>query len=91
MFARISIPPTLRRLCGGDETLYVRPGPLGDVLDQLHERFNGVRDRLCDADGRVRGSVVVFVNEQDVRFLDGERTPVRSGDEVTIIPAFAGG
>jgi sulfur-carrier protein len=91
MSARISIPPTLRRLCGGDEAVHVRPGLLGDVLDQLHQRFNGVRDRLCDADGRVRGSVLVFVNEQDVRFLDGERTPVRSGDEVTIIPAFAGG
>ena len=91
MSARVSIPPTLRRLCGGDETVHVRPGPLREVLDQLHQRFNGVHDGLCDAQGRVRGSVLVFVNEQDVRFLEGECTPVRSGDEVTILPAFAGG
>ena len=91
MSVRVSIPPTLRRLCGGDDVVQVRPGELADVIDQLHQRFNGVRERLCDADGRVRGSVLVFVNEQDVRFLGAERTPVRPGDEVTIIPAFAGG
>ena len=91
MYARVSIPPTLRRLCGGDESVQVQPGPLSEVIDQLHQRFNGVRDRLCDADGRDRGSVQVIVNEQDVSFLAEERTPVRGGDEVTIIPAFAGG
>jgi molybdopterin synthase sulfur carrier subunit len=91
MSVRVSIPPTLRRLCGGEDTVHVSPGTLGDVIQQLHQRFNGVRDRLCDPDGRVRGSVLVFVNDEDVRFLQETRTPVKPGDEVTIIPAFAGG
>ncbi len=91
MFALISIPPTLQPLCGGDSTLQVSPGTLGEIFNQLHQRFNGIREILCDANGRLRGSVLVFVNEQDVRFLQGEQTVIRCGDAVTIIPAFAGG
>jgi molybdopterin converting factor small subunit len=57
----------------------------------LQERFNGVYDRLCQPDGTVRGSVLVLVNDEDVRFLRELQTPVRSGDSVRLIPAFAGG
>lgn len=88
---RISIPPTLRRLCGGEDNIHVRPGTVGEAIAQLHGRFNGVRERLCDEAGRIRGSVLVFVNDEDIRFLEEQNTPLRPGDEVTIIPAFAGG
>lgn len=88
---RISIPPTLRRLCGGEESVHVQPGTLSDAILQLHGRYHGVRDRLLDRDGRVRGSVLVFVNNEDIRFLNHHQTELRPGDEVTIIPAFAGG
>jgi molybdopterin converting factor small subunit len=87
----VQIPPQLRRLCGGEEAIEVGPGTLGEVLLQLQERFNGIYDRLCQPDGRVRGSVLVLVNDEDIRFLCELQTPVRSGDSVRLIPAFAGG
>jgi sulfur-carrier protein len=91
MSVRISIPPPLRKLCGGEDTVAVRPGTVGDALRQLQARFNGVRERLCDEHGRIRGSVLVFVNDEDIRFLAAQHTPLRPGDHVSIIPAFAGG
>lgn len=91
MSVRVSIPPTLRRLCGGEDEVRVRPGTVGELVEQLQGRFNGVRERLCDGDGQIRGSVLVFVNDEDIRFLGHLHTPLKAGDEVTIIPAFAGG
>lgn len=91
MSVRVSIPPTLRKLCGGEEHVRVRPGTVSDLMSQLQQRYNGVRDRLCDEQGRIRGSVLVFVNDEDIRFLRHQETELRPGDEVSIIPAFAGG
>ena len=87
----ISIPPTLRRFCGGEDAVRVKAGSVGDALGQLHARFHGIRERLCDDSGRIRGSVLVFVNDEDIRFLAEQATPLRPGDHVSIIPAFAGG
>lgn len=91
MSVRVSIPPTLRKLCGGEDSVRVRPGTVDSLVDQLQERYNGVRERLCDEQGRIRGSVLVFVNDEDIRFLGHQQTELRPGDEVSIIPAFAGG
>ncbi|HAB15564.1 MAG TPA: MoaD/ThiS family protein [Verrucomicrobiota bacterium] len=88
---RISIPPTLRRFCGDEDSIQVEPGTVGTAFDQLRVRFHGVHERLFNPDGHLRGSVLVFVNEEDIRFLREHETPLQSGDEVTIIPAFAGG
>ncbi|KAB2673614.1 MAG: MoaD/ThiS family protein [Verrucomicrobia bacterium] len=88
---QISIPPTLRRFCGGEEAVQVRAGTVGDALGQLQARFHGIRERLCDETGRIRGSVLVFVNDEDIRFLAEQATPLRAGDHLSIIPAFAGG
>ena len=87
----ITIPPTLRRFCGDHERIEVAPGTIADAIDQLHQRFNGVRDRLLDPSGNVRGSVLIFVNQEDIRFLQDQGTQIGPGDEVSIIPAFAGG
>jgi molybdopterin synthase sulfur carrier subunit len=91
MSVRLSIPPTLRRFCGGEPVIDVEPGTVSDIFAQLQGRYNGIRERLCDERGQVRGSVLVFVNDEDIRFLANQQTPVKPGDEVTIIPAFAGG
>jgi molybdopterin synthase sulfur carrier subunit len=91
MSVRVSIPPTLRKLCGGEDSVRVRPGTVDSLVDQLQQRYNGVRERLCDEQGRIRGSVLVFVNDEDIRFLRHQLTELRPGDEVSIIPAFAGG
>ena len=87
----VSIPPTLRRFCGDQEHVEVAPGTVAEAIDQLHQRFNGIRDRLLDPAGNIRGSVLVFVNQEDIRFLQNQKTPVQGGDELSIIPAFAGG
>lgn len=88
---QISIPPTLRRFCGNQETVAVAPGTVATAIHELHERFNGIQERLLDANGNVRGSVLVFVNQEDIRFLQNAETPLREGDEVSLVPAFAGG
>jgi molybdopterin synthase sulfur carrier subunit len=88
---QVSIPPTLRRLCGGADAVQVPAGTVGEALLQLKVRFNGVHERVCDESGRIRGSVLVFVNDEDVRFLSEQGTPLRPGDHLSIIPAFAGG
>lgn len=88
---RISIPPTLKKFCGGEESVMVRPGTIADAIGQLQARFHGIRERLCDERGQIRGSVLVFVNDEDIRFLEQQQTALKPGDEVAIIPAFAGG
>ena len=88
----VRIPLTLRRLTHEQELVDVQAATVAAAIDALHARFNGIRDRLLDkATGRVRGSVLIFVNDEDIRFLQGEQTPLKEGDEMSIIPAFAGG
>ena len=88
---QISIPPTLRRFCGGEDLVAVRADTVGEAIGQLQSRFNGIRERLCDERGQIRGSVLVFVNDEDIRFLDQQSTVLQAGDQLSIIPAFAGG
>lgn len=91
MSVRISLPPTLRRFCDNLDSVEVAAGTVGDAIEALQSRFNGIRERLLDEAGNIRGSVLVFVNQEDIRFLEQNRTPLKSGDELSIIPAFAGG
>ncbi len=91
MTVHVRIPLTLRRLTGHEEVVELSAGTVAEMIDGLHSRFNGIRDRLCDERGAIRGSVLVFVNDEDIRFLQNERTPLKDGDEISIIPAFAGG
>ena len=65
-------------------------GTVGEVLDGLYERYDGLRDRIAE-DGDLRRFVNVYVGGEDIRFLEGLETPVEDGDEVTILPAVAGG
>jgi len=91
MPVRVRIPLTLRRLTHEQELVDVQATTVAGAIDALHARYNGIRDRIMDKTGHVRGSVLIFVNEEDIRFLQNERTPLKDGDEISIIPAFAGG
>lgn len=62
-----------------------------DVIDQLERDFPGMKERLCDEAGELRRFVNVYINEQDIRFIRGKETPIREGDEISIVPAIAGG
>ncbi len=91
MSAKVRIPTPLRKLTNNEEIIEVAPGTVGAAITELQTRFPGIRERLLDENGAVRRFVNVYVNEEDIRFLQNQETPVRSGDEISIIPAIAGG
>jgi sulfur-carrier protein len=90
MPVRVKIPTQLREATDGEATAAVDGATVGEVLDSLYERFGELRSRIAE-DGGLRRFVNVYVAGEDIRFLDGLDTPVNDGDEVTILPAVAGG
>jgi molybdopterin synthase sulfur carrier subunit len=86
----VKIPTQLRSLTGGEGETEVEGSSVGEVLDALYERYDGLRDRITQ-DGELRRFVNVYAAGEDIRFGDGLDTPVSDGDEVTILPAVAGG
>ena len=91
MAVTVRIPTTLRPLSGGASTVEVEAGALSDVIKALDAAHPGFADRLLDEDGTLRRFVNVFVDDDDVRYLDGLATNVPDGQTVSIIPAVAGG
>ena len=81
----------MRPLTGGEKQVAVDPGTLSDVITALETAHPGMGDRLVDDEGSLRKFVNVFVDDDDVRYLDGLQTPVADGLTVSIIPAVAGG
>jgi MoaD family protein len=91
MAITVKIPTQLRAVTDGtSETDVDGATTVGEVLDGLYDRFDGLRDRIAE-DGDLRRFVNVYVGGEDIRFLEGLETPVEDGDEVTILPAVAGG
>jgi sulfur-carrier protein len=91
MAVTVKIPTQLRNVTGGEAEAQVEEAAtVGDVLDGLYERFDGLRERIAE-DGDLRRFVNVYVGGEDIRFLEGLETAVEDGDEVTILPAVAGG
>ncbi len=91
MSIRVQIPAPLRSLTGGADEVQVEAGDVGALVEALEAKHKGLKDRLCDPTGELRAYVRVFVNEEDVRFLDGKKTALKAGDTVAIVPAIAGG
>ncbi len=87
----IRIPTPLRKLTDGLEVIQAEGATVGEALAALEQAHPGVRERLRDEAGQVRRFVNVFLNDEDIRFLDGEATPIRAQDELSIVPAIAGG
>ena len=90
MAVTVKIPTQLRAATDGEATTEVEGTTVGEVLDALYERYGDLRDRIAE-DGGLRRFVNVYVGGEDIRFLDGLDTSVEDGDEVTILPAVAGG
>jgi sulfur-carrier protein len=91
MPANVRIPTPLRKLTNNEELVEVQPGTVGSAIGELQRRFPGIKERLLDETGAVRRFVNVYVNEEDIRFLQNQDTPLKDGDELSIIPAIAGG
>jgi sulfur-carrier protein len=90
MAVSVKIPTQLREATDGESTAEVDGETVGEVLDALYDRYGDLRNRIAE-DGGLRRFVNVYVGGEDIRFLDGLDTPVEDGDEVTILPAVAGG
>ena len=86
----VKIPAQLRGLTGNESEVVVEGSSVGEALDALYARFDGLRDRITE-DGELRRFVNVYVGGEDIRFGSGLDTPVGEGDEITILPAVAGG
>ncbi|MFN8007869.1 MAG: MoaD/ThiS family protein [Terriglobia bacterium] len=88
---QVRIPVQLRSLTNGVEIVAASGTSVQQLIDDMDRTYPGIKDRLCEAEGKVRRFVNIFVNEEDIRFLDNLQTPVSDKDEISIIPAIAGG
>ena len=90
METTVRIPTPLRTLTGGNDEVKASGATVGDVIEDLEKKHPGIRDRLLDAKG-VRRFINIYVGEEDIRFLDGLKTALKAGDQISIVPAIAGG
>lgn len=91
MSVTIRIPTPLRTLTKGAEEVTASGTTVAQVVDDLERQYPGVKSRLCDDKGDVRRFVNIFLADEDIRFLQGLSTPVHDGDQISIVPAIAGG
>ncbi len=90
MAVLVKIPTPLRRLSDGRPTVEADGNTISEVFQDLDAKCPGMLERLYDGDG-LRRFINVYLNDEDIRFLEGEKTTVKDGDRVSIIPAIAGG
>ena len=91
MGVTVRIPTPLRRMTGGADKVELDVGDLSQMIDRLENDYPGFKERLLDEEGELRYFVNIYVNGEDIRFDQGLRTAIKSGDEVSIVPAVAGG
>ena len=87
----IRIPTPLRKLTAEQELVSVEGDTIEQVLENLEKSYPGLKERLCDEAGNIRRFVNVFINDEDIRFLEDKATAVKPTDEISIVPAIAGG
>ena len=88
---KVRIPTPLRPLTKGQGEVEAKGTSIADMIGSLDTIYPGLKDRLCDDKGELRRFVNIYVNEEDIRFLKGKETSLKDGDEVSIVPAIAGG
>lgn len=91
MSLNVIIPTALRKFADNTDAVEIEATTVIEVLEQLDDRYPGFRARLCEEDGRLRRFINIFVDGEDIRFLDNLKTPIPTGAEVSIVPAIAGG
>ena len=91
MTIKVRIPTPLMKLTDNQSEVSAEGETISDIINNLESQFNGIRDRICEESGSPRRFINIYINEEDIRFLEGEKTAVKDGDEISIIPAIAGG
>ena len=87
----VRIPTPLRRVTNGQDKVEIDGDTLGQIIEAMDSTYPGFKDRLVDEDGEIRYFVNIYLNGEDVRFLQGMETTTKTGDELSIVPAVAGG
>ena len=87
----VRIPTPLRQVTKGNAEVQTKAGTVDDVVADLERQFPGLKERLVDDSGELRRFINIYVNQEDIRFLDNQATTLKDGDEVAIVPAIAGG
>jgi molybdopterin synthase sulfur carrier subunit len=87
----VRIPTPLKKLAGGQDVIKAQGRTVGEVLQWLTETYPGLQERLRDEQGEVRRFINIYVNDEDIRFIKNLETPLKEGDQLSIIPAIAGG
>jgi molybdopterin synthase sulfur carrier subunit len=88
---QVTIPTPLRGLTNNQDTVPASGATIGELIADLEKNYPGIGERLLDAQGQIRRFVNVYVNGEDVRFLQDQQTPIKDTDEISIVPAIAGG
>lgn len=87
----VRIPTPLRKLSGDRDEINVTASDINELIEELDKECPGIKDRICDEDGNVRRFINLYVNNEDIRFLNGKNTKLDQNDNISIIPAIAGG
>ncbi|MCI0480751.1 MAG: MoaD/ThiS family protein [Candidatus Dadabacteria bacterium] len=87
----VRIPTPLRKLTSDKDEVNISAANIAQLIDEMESRYPGIKSRLCDESGNVRRFINLYVNNEDIRFLNGKETALNEGDIVSIIPAIAGG
>ncbi len=91
MAVEVRVPAILQSAVGGQKVLKIEGRTVGEVLDRLEQQFPGIKQLLLDENGEIRRHINIYLNDEDIRFLQRLETPARDGDVVSILPALAGG
>ena len=91
MAVQVLIPTPLQKFTNDEASVTLKASSIDALIDALDGRFPGFKGRLCDENGKLRRFLNIYVNSEDIRFLDNQSTPLSPGDEVSIVPAVAGG
>lgn len=87
----VRIPTPLRTFTKNADEVVVEGGTIREVLKELELNYKGIRERICDENGQIRRFINLYLNDEDIRFLENQDTPVKDGDQISIVPAIAGG
>ena len=91
MAVTVRIPTPLRRLTQNQPEVEAEGDTIESLIENLEANYPGIKERICDESGNIRRFVNIYLNDEDIRFLDGNATTVKDGDEISVIPAIAGG
>lgn len=91
MPVKVRIPTPLRKLTNGSDEVLAKGTNVSEIIEDLERNYPGLKERICEADGKLRRFVNIYLNDEDIRFKKNLDTELRENDEISIIPAIAGG